>query len=129
MRNKTVLITGIVCLVLFIAALGTVIWQQTLEPAEEIEILLDGETIYRGDAIHSGSPLYIDASGKYYTNHIQIDENGAKVESSTCPNAECVKMGYLKNRYLPVVCLPNNLIIRYVERQSSSDSGLDAISR
>ena len=129
MRNKTVLITAAVCFILFAASLCFVICQHSTKPASEIEVLLDGKLIYSGSGEHQGEPLYIDAIGKNYSNHIRIDENGVLVESSTCPNQECVRMGYLKNRALPIVCLPNNLVIRYTGQSNSSEQELDAISQ
>ena len=129
MRNKAVIITAGVCLVLFLSALGIVVWQYSKEPSTEIEILLDGKTIYSGSTVHAGTPLYVDAVGKEFTNHIRIDEIGVTVESSTCPNGECVRMGYLQNRSLPIVCLPNNLVIRYTDNSDSQGGALDAVSQ
>ncbi len=128
MRNKTVIITAIVCAVVFVSALIFVLIGYQAEPKKEIEILLDGKVLYRGSATLSGEPDYIEAKGKNYTNRIRIDETGVKVESATCPNGECVQMGYLKSPYLPIVCLPNNLVIRYVNTADSSEE-MDAISQ
>ena len=49
------------------------------------------------------------------------------VESADCPNGECVAMGYLKSRYLPVVCLPNRLVIQYSDVNASDEP--DAVSK
>ena len=127
MRNKTVIVCAVICGVLFISAAVLVILQFADKTGEGIIITLDGVKIYEGAGTHTGETLYIDAQGKYGINHIRIDETGVCVESAGCPNGECVAMGYLKNRYLPIVCLPNKLEIQYAGALAEDE--LDAISQ
>ena len=126
MRNKTVKILSGVCALLFTVALGFVLIQDFSVSGEEIEILSDGKVIYTGKGV-SAEPVYIDAVSAHGVNRIRIDANGVLVESADCKNLECVHMGYLKSAYMPIVCLPNNLVIRYTG--SGEASAPDAISR
>ena len=131
MRNKAVVITSLICAVLFLGAITAVLYQNAAKTGNEIEIVLDGQVIYSGSATHAGEPLYIEAVGRACTNRICIDEQGVFVESSDCPNGECVNMGYLKSRYLPIVCLPNNMLIRFTDGSDTAllDDTMDAISQ
>ena len=93
MRNKTVRICAFLCILLFTAAAVAVILQYGSKTPDEIEITVDGKTIYRGEGKTDGEPVYIDAVGQNGTNRVRIDSNGVKVESASCPNGECVAMG------------------------------------
>ena len=130
MRNKTVRICAFLCILLFTAAAVAVIFQYSSKTPNEIEITVDGKTIYRGASKTDGEHVYIDAVGKNGTNRVRIDSNGVKVESASCPNGECVAMDYLHSMYLPIVCLPNNLVIRYVGGSSGeTEPEVDAVSK
>ena len=131
MRNKAVIITSLICAALFLSTLTVVLYQNAAKTGNEIEIVLDGQVIYSGSATRAGEPLYIEAVGRACTNRIRIDAQGVLVESSDCPNGECVNMGYLKSRYLPIVCLPNNMLIRFTEGSEAAlqDDTMDAISQ
>ena len=58
------------------------------------------------------------------TNLIEICDGRIRVAEADCPDQLCVQMGWLQNSGLPVVCLPNRLVIQYAQ----SLDGLDAIS-
>ncbi len=131
MRNKTIIITAIICAVVFLTALALLLYQNFTSSGSQIEVLLDGEVIYRGPDTQTGEPVIIVAAGKEYTNRIRIDAEGVRVVSTDCPNSECVHMGTLKYTTLPIVCLPNHLIIHYVSDASalSLQDEFDAISQ
>jgi hypothetical protein len=44
-----------------------------------------------------------------------IEDGEICVSSAECPDKTCVKMGKLRSESLPIVCLPNHLIIRFAE--------------
>ena len=160
MRNKTVIVTAVICAALFVVSVVIVLVQfvsrntgakEIILDGEtrssllynstagitgrhfssrntgEIEIILGGETIYRGSATREGEPLYIDATRNGITNHIRIDEKGVLVESANCANQVCVKMGYLRYRYLPIVCQPSGLVICYCGYDTADE--VDGISQ
>lgn len=119
------------CAALFVCALaGTLLTFRRTE-VRNIEILSRGNVIYSGPGTVSGKPKYIEVRTELGINLVRIDETGVCVESADCPDLECVHSGYLKNRVLPVVCLPNELIIRYTDDPDRRDENeeLDAISR
>ncbi|MCL1823343.1 MAG: NusG domain II-containing protein [Oscillospiraceae bacterium] len=47
-------------------------------------------------------------------NIILIKDGAIGVISADCPDQICVHTGFIKNRIVPVVCLPNKLEIRIV---------------
>ena len=52
-----------------------------------------------------------------------FEDGRARVLASSCPDQTCVHMGWLASA-APIVCLPNHLVIEYVQ-----DQELDAVVR
>ena len=73
---------------------GRVLYTFELDRAENQEL-----TIYYGDS----------------SNTILIQDGEICVSAAECPDQTCVKMGKLYSDSLPIVCLPNHLIIRFAE--------------
>lgn len=48
------------------------------------------------------------------TNQIQVENGKIRVSKADCPDNTCVHMGWLDSA-VPIVCLPNHLIIRFTE--------------
>lgn len=48
------------------------------------------------------------------SNTIHIEKGEIWVSEAECPDHTCMKMGKLYSENLPIVCLPNRLIIRFV---------------
>lgn len=73
---------------------GKVLYTFDLDRAEDQEL-----TIYYGDS----------------SNTILLQGGDICVSAAECPDQTCVKMGKLYSDNLPIVCLPNHLIIRFAE--------------
>ena len=56
------------------------------------------------------------------SNTIQIQDGKICVQAAECPDQTCVHMGYLSDSGLPIVCLPNRLVIQF------SNAELDGIA-
>jgi hypothetical protein len=85
----------------------------------EIGVFLGGKRL----AAAAGAPLYIRDGEGGVLNVVEITEDGARMLEASCPDQTCVAMGYL--RQMPIVCLPNRVVIRYI----TGARAYDAISR
>lgn len=86
------------------------------------EIYQDGKLLYRIPLreIHENRTLVIEG-GDGWRNEIEIRPDGVGVISADCPDKLCVRQGFINNDRLPVVCLPNRLVIRLcLDSQKSS---------
>ena len=59
-------------------------------------------------------------------NTISIEPGRICVSSATCPDQVCVHQGYISNSIVPIVCLPNALVIQ-IENTPAED--IDAITQ
>lgn len=118
-------------------------------------LLLSGFSILRHSLFHNGSPQGMTAEiykngellqtvslsqvTREYTitvpgengayNIIWIGPEGIRVSEASCPEKLCVRQGLLSDSLLPVICLPNRLVIRLVSQENDESSkGADAVT-
>ena len=98
------------------AALALGIWCACswLEPrANVIEIVQDGTVLYSIDLNGTEDrDIRISAPDGGY-NLVKIQNGTICISEADCPDQTCVETGRLKSDYLPIVCLPHKLIVRY----------------
>ena len=88
--------------------------------AQEAEILRDGEVLYRFDLSSAeDQTIRIDYQGS--SNTVEIRDHRIRVKEAECPDQTCVEMGWLDSG-VPIVCLPNHLMIRFAETEQDVDS-------
>jgi len=62
----------------------------------------------------------------YYTgNTIVADSSGIRITHADCPDQLCVRQGTITNGLVPLVCLPNRLVIQI---ESAAPSPFDGVS-
>lgn len=83
-----------------------------------VEIVQDGAVLYSIDlnCAEDREIRVSSADGGY--NLIVINGGTICISEADCRDQTCVKMGMLKSDYLPIVCLPHKLIVRFAEDES-----------
>lgn len=112
----------VLCVGLLLAGVIGCIWVLTRPEGVEVQIVQDGNVLYRID-LSEAEDQTIDIVYEGRVNTVQIEGGRIRMLSADCPNHTCVQMGWLESGALPIVCLPNHLVIRFAE----DDSGLDAV--
>ena len=80
-----------------------------------VEIVQNGQILRTIDLTHAkNEDIRIEAPDGSY-NIVRIRDGEIWVEEAGCPDQTCVKMGKLRTESLPIVCLPNKLVIRFAE--------------
>lgn len=88
----------------------------TLRPSGNrlAEIVQDGQvlrTIDLSDA--ENQRIRVDSPDGSSYNIITVEDGHICVSEAGCPDQTCVHMGVLKSDAMPIVCLPNKLIVRF----------------
>lgn len=79
-----------------------------------VEIVQEDTVLYTIDLDRAeDQELVIRYEGR--SNTVRIEDGEIWVEAAECPDHTCMKMGKLYSESLPIVCLPNHLIIRFAE--------------
>ena len=59
-------------------------------------------------------------------NRVNIVRDGevlySRVSEAECPDKTCVRTGWLSSSAMPIVCLPNHLIIEFEDENSEIDA-------
>ena len=79
-----------------------------------VEIVQDGTVIYTFDLSKiENQTLKIDSPDSTSSNTISIFDGQICITEAECPDLICVKSGILRSDGMPIVCLPNRLVIRF----------------
>ena len=88
-----------------------------LRPTEKqlVEIVQDGRVLYTLDLTSAeDQELRIEAENGSW-NLVCIRDGEIFMQDAGCPDHTCVNMGVLRAENLPIVCLPNRLVIRFAQ--------------
>lgn len=111
-KTAAVFISVLLCLILGISL--TVI----LFPASHsTDYIAD---IYQDGELRMSIPLDGSAASRRFTvtgangcvNEVEVRPGSIGIVSADCPDKLCVHQGFISNSGLPIVCLPNRLVIR-----------------
>lgn len=100
-----------------------------LLPKEEGTVAVikqNGVVLHKVDLSKLQQPLTLTVEGKDgLCNTIVAQPGKICVQSADCPDQVCVNQGWIHDSALPIVCLPNQLIIEIM----GGESELDAVAK
>ena len=108
-----------VCLALWLLLPGL------LQTGSEVGIYQDGKLLRQVDLSGVTATETMTVTGDAGDNVIEISPGSICVRSADCPDQTCVKHGPLKQGGTPIICLPNRLVIRWMD---AADTPYDAIT-
>ncbi len=88
-----------------------------------VRIKSRGEVLYTLDLSRESDRTF-EVKTDSGSNTVEIKDGKIRVRDADCPDKTCVNMGWLRSAAMPVVCLPHQLVIEFVD----ADGGVDAIS-
>ena len=75
-------------------------------------ITLDGELVKEIKLNQVGASFSFTVTGASgLTNTILVEKGRIRVEEADCPDQICVDQGFISDGTVPIVCLPNRLVI------------------
>lgn len=110
--KKRILLIALICTALF-----AVLFITTLSVSfggvryHTAVITLDGKEIRRVDLDTAPDEVFTVKNENGGTNMICIENGEIYVSEASCPDKICVKHGALKSELLPIICMPNKLVI------------------
>ncbi len=87
-----------------------------------VEVVRDGEVLYQFDLARAEDQV-VEVEYEGRINTIEIRDHQIHMREADCPDQTCVHMGWLDSA-APIVCLPNHLVIRFVQ----DDGELDGVA-
>ena len=78
-------------------------------------ITLDGKLVKEIKLNQVGASFSFTVTGASgLTNTILVEKGRIRVEEADCPDQICVDQGFISDGTVPIVCLPNHLVIEIV---------------
>ena len=91
-----------------------------------VNIYLDGKCIRSIDLSQADSSYEFTVDGPAGNNTIQVEPGRICVSCADCPDQICVHQGWISTSVIPIVCLPNRLVIQIEEQTGQSE--LDGVA-
>ena len=112
MKNRKIIIA-----VMLIFAVSLCASFQILRRSEKetVEVVQDGAVLYVFDLNQAENQEIRVPSADGGYNLVVIKDGTVCISEADCSDQTCVKTGELKSDYLPIVCLPHKLIVRFAE--------------
>ncbi len=103
-----------ILLIIFILAIGTIFSVNVFKSKDNSVV-----SVYKNDRLWGEYPLNIDKVVKVDEhNTFQIKDSKVSMLYADCPDKRCVKQG--ASSRLPIICLPNQLVIEIKSRQGEA---------
>ena len=91
-----------------------------------VNIYLDGKCIRSIDLSQADSSYEFTVDGPAGSNTIQVEPGRICVSRADCPDQICVHQGWISTSVIPIVCLPNRLVIQIEEQTGQNE--LDGVA-
>lgn len=103
---------------IFILSFSLCLWVMHPAQTNTVEIVQDGMVLHRLDLNHTeNQEIEISYHGKI--NTVFIENGRICIINADCPDNTCVHMGWLESEAMPIVCLPNRLVIQFVQSRET----------
>lgn len=108
----------IAVIVIFMAAIAGTVYVMRLSESRLVEVVQDGKVIYTFDlSTAEDQTITVISTDGSSSNTITICGGQISMSDAECPDKTCVKTGVLRSESIPIVCLPNKLIIRFCDEE------------
>ena len=120
MKIKTFII--IIAAIFLIGIIGSAV-VLTAPKKSTARIVSDGKVIETID-LDTAEDRVFDVDYQGHVNTVEIKDHRIRILDADCPDKTCVHTGWLSSSAMPIVCLPNHLVIRF----AASDNDVDAVA-
>ena len=122
---KNIIKKADIILFVFLILLGIILTVASLAGGSDkntVVVKVDGE-VYGTYSLSKDQTIKIEEDDHY--NLIEIKDGKVQMAESNCNNQLCVKQGAISSGNMPIVCLPNRVIVNI----SGEEDDIDVITR
>lgn len=101
-------------------------WWTAAAPGTIAQIYSDGVLVRTIDLSQVEEGYTFQVDGPSGANVVEVEPGRIRVQSADCPDQVCVHQGWISDGAVPIVCLPNRLVIRLT---SESDQEIDGVAQ
>lgn len=104
------------------AAIGLVCLNSQEETKKIACIYEDGELVHKINLSNVTKPYTIQIGG----NTVFVEKGQISMLEADCPDKICVKQGAISEGARPIICLPNNVLIKLTDDENDTDITIGA---
>ena len=118
-KQRAALIAAAVIFIVSAVWCGYLLFRQS---GRHVEIISDGRVLYTLDLDREADrEITVEYEGR--KNVIAIKDHDIFMKEAECPDHTCIKTGRLGSAGVPIVCLPNKLMIRFKAGTDTAENG------
>ena len=87
-------------------------------------VTFNGNVLSEIDLSAVEAPSSFIVTGEAGSNTIQVEQGRIRVAEADCPDQVCVNQGWISDSALPIVCLPNKLVIEIIGGEGALDAAV-----
>lgn len=125
-RTRPTLLDGVVVLFIVAAAAALLVALKPAGGGTELTatVTVDNKVIARYDLTHLSQPVTLEVSDVPYPLVIRAEQGRICIEKSSCPDNDCVHVGWVSSAGGQIICLPNHLVISVTGSEKSTVDGV-----
>lgn len=121
MSKQIRIILAVAAVVFLIGVVGSILVLR-VPYGQMVQIVQNSNVLYTFDLSEQDEQtIRVEYEGR--ANIIQIQDGRIRMLEADCPDHTCIQMGWLDSA-VPIVCLPNHLVIQFVSSKSWVDAPL-----
>ena len=113
---------GIAALAVVVAASAAALLLAPKEKGAVARVTQDGEVLYEIQLNEVPGPQTYHVNGENSYNTVLVQQGHVRMLEASCPDQVCVNQGWISDSTLPIVCLPNKVIIEIVGEEAQLDA-------
>ena len=113
---------GIAALAVVVAASASALLLAPKEKGAVARVTQDGEVLYQIELNEVTGPQTYHVNGENSYNTVLVQQGHVRMLEASCPDQVCVNQGWISDSSLPIVCLPNKLVIEIVGGEGAFDA-------
>lgn len=123
MKNKKNIIAILILLfIIIICAISFSYIKNRNKDGSIANIYLDGN-LYKSIDLSEVKESYEIEINNDHTNIIKVESNGISIVEADCPDKVCINTGVIRNGSLPIICLPNKVVIKIENNEKDEFDG------
>ena len=116
--KKSTKILAVCFSVAAIAAAAGIVYMNTAKEDKKFACIYEGgELLHKINLSKVSSPYTITVGG----NVILVEKGKISMAEADCPDEICIKQGAIEDSARPIVCLPNNIVIKLTNDENDID--------
>ena len=114
---------GIAALAVVVAASAAALLLAPKEKGAVARVTQNGEVLYeiQFNEVPGPQTYHVNGEDGAY-NTVLVQQGHVRMMEASCPDQVCVNQGWISDSTLPIVCLPNKVIIEIVGEEGQLDA-------